>query len=218
MKIPPRVTFMAQMMACLWSSIVQICVMNWALGAIENVCDSTQKDNFSCPNARVFFNASIIWGAIGPKRMFSSGQIYNPMMYFWLAGFLFPIAIYLGARMFPRSPIRYLSAPLILGGSGLIPPATPLNYLSWGIVGYVFNKYIRGRWRGWWTYYNYVVSAGLDVGLTLCTILIFLTLSLTNTDFPSWWGTDIAANTLDASGDAIQIRMKDGDTFGPKTW
>lgn len=218
MKIPPRVTFMAQMISCLWSSIVQICVMNWALGSISGVCQPDQKDRYTCPNGRVFFNASIIWGVIGPKRIFSGGQIYNPLMYFFLAGFLLPIAVYLLARKWPRSPARYINAPIIFGGTGLIPPATPLNYLSWGIVGFIFNKLIRDRHRGWWSYYNFITSAALDVGLMLSTILIFLTLFMTNTSFPSWWGTSIAENTMDASGNAIRVRLAPGETFGPKSW
>jgi OPT family oligopeptide transporter len=218
MKIPPRVTFSAQMVAGVWSSLVQIATMNWALGAIKDVCDKHQANHYTCPNGRVFFNASVIWGVIGPARIFSVGQLYSPLMFFWIAGAVLPVAIYFGARALPRSPIRYLSAPLIFSGAGLIPPATPLNYLSWGIVGFVFNKLIRDRFRGWWMQYNYVLSAGLDVGLALCTILIFLTLNLTSTDFPSWWGTDIAQNTMDASDSAIQIVLPEGQTFGPKTW
>lgn len=218
MKLPPRVTFAGQLVACLWSSIVQICTMNWALGAIKNVCDAEQANRYTCPNGRVFFNASIIWGVIGPSRMFSPGQIYSGLMWFWLAGAILPVAIYLGARYWPKSPIRYLSAPVIFGGAGLIPPATPLNYLSWGIVGLVFNRYIRNRFRGWWMHYTYVLSAGLDVGLALCTILIFLTLQLTNTSFPDWWGTNIAADTMDASGKAIQIKLPAGEKFGPGSW
>ncbi|KAJ5453958.1 Sexual differentiation process protein isp4 [Penicillium daleae] len=218
MKIPPRVTFAAQMVAGVWSSLVQIAVMNWALGAIKDVCKAHQANHYTCPNGRVFFNASVIWGVIGPARIFSIGQLYSPLMFFWIAGAVLPVAIYFGARALPRSPIRYLSAPLIFSGAGLIPPATPLNYLSWGIVGFVFNKFIRDRFRGWWMQYNYVLSAGLDVGLALCTILIFLTLNLTSTNFPSWWGTDIAANTMDASDTAIQVVLPEGQTFGPKTW
>ncbi|KAL1964858.1 hypothetical protein VTN77DRAFT_6360 [Rasamsonia byssochlamydoides] len=218
MKVPPRVTFAAQMISALWSSVVQIAVMNWALSAISDVCSQGQVSHFSCPNGRVFFNASIIWGAIGPQRIFSPGALYSPMLWFFLAGFILPVLIYLGARAFPKSPIRYLSAPIIFGGAGLIPPATPLNYLSWGIVGFVFNKYIRNRWRGWWMHYNYVFSAGLDVGLALCTILIFVTLQLTNTSFPSWWGTEIAANTMDASDTAVQVVLPPGETFGPTSW
>ncbi|EAU32140.1 conserved hypothetical protein [Aspergillus terreus NIH2624] len=218
MKVPPRLTFAAQMIACLWCSVVQVAVMNWALATIPGICTTTQPDHYQCPNGRVFFNASIIWGVIGPERMFSSGQLYSSLMYCWLAGALLPVLIYVGARVFPRSRIRFLSAPIIFGGAGLIPPATPLNYLTWGIVGLIFNKFIRDRWRGWWMQYNYVLSAGLDVGLALCTILIFLALNMTKTTFPSWWGTDIASNTLDAEGTAVQIVLPDGEKFGPKSW
>jgi OPT family oligopeptide transporter len=165
MKIPPRLTWTAQMVAGLWSSLVQIATMNWALGTIKDVCSQDQPNHYSCPNGRVFFNASIIWGLIGPKRMFSIHELYSPLLIFFAVGAILPVVVYFLARAFPKSPIRYINAPILFGGAGLIPPATPLNYLSWGIVGFVFNKYIRGRYRGWWMQYNYVFSAGLDVGL-----------------------------------------------------
>lgn len=217
MKIPPRVTFMAQMVSCAWSSLVQIAVMNWALGSIPGVCTQDQPNHYSCPNGRVFFNASVIWGVIGPAKMFSPGQMYNPMMYFWIVGLLLPIFIYILARYNPKGPWRYLNAPIIFAGSGLIPPATPLNYLSWGIVGFIFNKVIRDRARGWWMQYNYVFSAGLDVGLALSTIVIFLALQMQSISFPTWWGNTVI-NTLDANDAAIQVVLPSGQTFGPKSW
>ncbi|RAH73947.1 small oligopeptide transporter, OPT family [Aspergillus aculeatinus CBS 121060] len=216
MKIPPRVSFSGQMVAALWSSIVQIAVMNWGLATIKDVCSLDQVNHYTCPNGRVFFNASVIWGLIGPQRMFSPGQMYVSLQWFWLAGALLPVIIYLAARMWPKSNIRYLSAPLIFGGAGLIPPATPLNYLTWGVVGMIFNKYIRDKFRGWWMHYNYILSAGLDVGLDLCTILIFLTIDLTGASFPDWWGTRIASGTMDTMGTAIQKTVN--GTFGPATW
>lgn len=217
-QVPPRVTFACQMIACAWCSVVQIAVINWALGSIEDVCHQDQKNHFSCPNGKVFFNASIIWGAIGPKRIFSSGQLYSPMLYFFIPGLILPAAIYFGARMFPKSPIKYLSAPIIFGGAGLIPPATPLNYISWGVVGYIFNKVIRNRHRGWWSFYNYILSAGLDVGLAFSTILIFSALEMTNTSFPAWWGNTGALNTLDYNYAAVQATVGQGETFGPTKW
>jgi OPT family small oligopeptide transporter len=39
MKIPPRITFWCQVVATIWAVFVQIAVMNWALGTIENCCD-----------------------------------------------------------------------------------------------------------------------------------------------------------------------------------
>ena len=80
MKVPPRVTFMCQVVATIWASIVQIAVMNWTLNNIDEVCtpyvmhifkrervltifgNSTQSGNFTCPNGRAFFSSSIVWG------------------------------------------------------------------------------------------------------------------------------------------------------------
>ncbi|CAD6583618.1 MAG: hypothetical protein ASARMPRED_001375 [Alectoria sarmentosa] len=223
MKIPWRSMFMAQTVATLWACIVQVAVLEWALGgAITDVCTEHQVNKFNCPNGRVFFNASVIWGLIGPQRIFSPGSIYANLQWFWMAGALAPVVFYLLARAFPRSNFRYLSAPLIFGGSGDIPPATPLNYLAWGLVGYVFNKYIRNKYRGWWMRFNYITSAGLDTGLAICTIIIILTVNLTNTAMPSWWGVSVANNNMDNLDSAVKIPNPNptapGRFFGPTVW
>ncbi|KAK3176727.1 hypothetical protein OEA41_008052 [Lepraria neglecta] len=223
MKIPPRSMFMAQTIATVWACIVQVGVLEWALGgAIADICTEHQANKFNCPNGRVFFNASVIWGLIGPQRIFSPGSLYANLQYFWLAGILTPILFYVLARMFPRLPFKYLSAPLIFGGSGQIPPATPLNYLSWGIVGYVFNKHIRNKYRGWWMRFNYITSAGLDVGLAICTIVIILAVNLTNTHMPSWWGVSAANNNADNLDTAVRYPNPNpsapGRFFGPTQW
>jgi len=219
MKIPPRTLFMGQVIASVWTCFVQVAVLNWALGgAISNICEPENPSHFTCPNGRVFFNASIIWGVIGPQRMFNPGQIYGHMMWFFLAGALLPVAIYLGARMYPKSPVRYLSAPLIFGGTGAIPPATPLNYLTWATVGFIFNKFIKDRHRGWWSQYNYITSAGLDIGLAVSTIIIFFCLTLTNTSPPNWWGNNVVSSTLDFQESAVQRVLPEGQIFGPTRW
>ncbi|KAJ5628655.1 hypothetical protein N7490_010883 [Penicillium lividum] len=125
MKIPPRVTFWAQMASCIWSSVVQVAVLNWAFGSISDICSSTQPNKYTCPNGRVFFNASVIWGVIGPKRMFSIGQMYSSLQWFWLAGVALPILIWLAAKKWPHSKAKFLNAPVIFSGTGMIPPATP---------------------------------------------------------------------------------------------
>ncbi|SLM38966.1 small oligopeptide opt family [Lasallia pustulata] len=217
MKVPPRVMFSSQVIATLWSCFVQVAVFEWALGSIPDVCTQTQSNHYSCPNGRVFFNASVIWGLIGPQRIFSPGNIYSGLLWFWLVGALLPVVIYVAARMFPKSNIRYLSAPIIFGGTGYIPPAMPLNYLSWGIIGFVLNKYIMNKYRGWWMRFNYLTSAGLDVGLAISTIVIFLCLDLTNQSPPNWWGNTAPANTMDFLDTAIQKTVAPGEFFGPRT-
>lgn len=179
MKVPPRDLFWAQGIASVWSCFVQVAVLRWAFANIPDICSPDQVDNYSCPNGSVFFTASIIWGVIGPSRMFSGNAIYAGLQWFWLAGALFPVVLWYCAKRFPKSPTRFLSAPLLFGSTGYIPPATPLNYMTWGIVGFIFQKLIRDRKRGWWLYYNYVTSAALDAGLALSTIVIFFALQYT---------------------------------------
>ncbi|KAF2664976.1 small oligopeptide transporter, OPT family [Microthyrium microscopicum] len=217
MKVPPRTLFWGQLVASLWSCIVQVAVLYWAFGNINDICDLKQSARFSCPNGRVFFNASIIWGLIGPQRIFSGDGTYKNLQYFWLVGAIFPVMVYFGAKRWPKSPIKYINAPLIFGGTGNLPPATPLTYLSWGFVGFIFNKFIRNRYRGWWSMYNYVTSAALDAGLAISTIIIFFALLLPQVNPPNWWGNNVVATTLDYQGGATQATAP-GGKFGPATW
>lgn len=66
--------------------------------------------------------------------------------------------------------------------------------------------------------YNYLTSAGLDVGLALCTIVIFFALQLPNVDMVEWWGVTAPANTMDTLGTAVVRMVADGETFGPAVW
>ncbi|KAK8851665.1 small oligopeptide transporter [Apiospora arundinis] len=218
MKVPPRVMFWSQLVAAFWSAILQIGVMNWALGNIEGICTDEQKDSYTCPQASVFYTASVVWGAIGPARMFSPGAMYANLQWFWLLGAITPVITWFFARRYPKSLWRYVSMPLVFGGSGMIPPATDYNYISWGIVGLTFNYWIRKKWNGWWMYYNYVTSAALDCGLIVATLIIFLTLQLTNAKPPQWFGNLDVMTNLDQTGKAISMTVPEGQTFGPSTW
>lgn len=218
MKVPPRVMFWSQLIASIWSAIVQIAVMNWALGSIAQVCTDDQPNSYTCPGGKVYFTASIVWGAIGPARMFSRGALYSGLQWFWLVGVVAPVVTWFLARRNPRSIFRYVNVPLFFGGSGLIPPATTYTYLCWGACGAVFNYFIKRRWTGWWMQYNYITSAALDCGLIVATIVIFFTLYLTSAAPPSWYGNTAVYETLDQTGMAIKTFMAPGEKFGPTTW
>ncbi|RTE74588.1 hypothetical protein BHE90_010951 [Fusarium euwallaceae] len=218
MKIPPRTMFLTQVVATTFSCFIQIVVLNLALNNIEDVCEPHQADHFTCPGGRVFFAASIIWGLLGPARMFSPGQVYSGLFAFFIVGAITPIIIYLAAKRWPRSPVRYLMAPLIFGGAGSIPPATPLNYLSWGVVGFVFQFWIKKRHFRWWTRLNFLTSSALDLGLALATLFIFFAFTLHGVEPPSWWGNNVVSTTMDVQGTAIQAHVAKGERFGPESW
>lgn len=219
MKVPPKTLFWSQTIATFWGGLVQTAVYGWAINTIPNICEADQKDQFTCPYGNTFFTASVVWGLIGPARSFNPGMIYHSVLWFFLLGLLLPIAVFVGAKVWPNSRIKAVCAPLVIGGSGYIPPATPISYLSWGAVGFLFNRLIKNRRRGWWMQYNYITSAGLDTGLAVCTILIFFTIQLTKTQVPQWWGNVNVFNTLDASVDSnVQKMVSPGKIFGPRTW
>lgn len=218
MKVAPRLLFWAQLIASIWSAIVQISVMNWALAHIPNVCSQFGETQFSCPSAQVFFTASIIWGALGPARMFTGKALYASLQWFWLAGAVVPIIAWLFAKRYPRSLWRYVNVPLIFGGSGWIPPATTYNYFCWGIVGTLFNYFLKKRRTGWWMQYNYITSAALDSGLFIGMIIIMLLLGLPGVNFPSWAGNEVPFRTLDAQNLAIRVDLIRPQKIGPTEW
>ena len=108
MKIPPRSMFWSQVVATIVSGTVQLGVQAWMFGNIEDFCLENQKNGFICPNTQVFGTASIIWGVIGPRLQFSPGQIYHPLLYFFLLGAIAPIIPWAIARKRPGSVFKYV--------------------------------------------------------------------------------------------------------------
>ena len=75
MKIPPRLMFTGQFFATVVASFTSIVGQAWALDNIPDICSRHQKYFFTCPNLDVFETSSIIWGGIGPRRLFSAGGL-----------------------------------------------------------------------------------------------------------------------------------------------
>lgn len=197
--------FTAQVAATTVSCFVQVGVLNYALANIEGVCTKEQEQHFTCPGAKVFYSASVIWGLLGPQRIFSPGQVYSILLIMFPIGAALPVVFWLLAKKCPKWGFKYAMAPIILGGGGSIPPATPLNYLSrppllylnfllsltvitaWGIVGFIFQKVIRGRYFRWWSRLNYLTASGLDTGLAISTLVIFFIFTVNGIKAPKWW-------------------------------
>lgn len=219
MKVPPRSMFRAQAFAVVWLSVVQVCAYNFLMGNIKGICDEDQPQGITCPNARTFYNASVIWGVIGPKLMFGAGGLYSWCNWFWLIGFMCPLIQYLVARRNPRSFARYLMFPVIFGAGAQIPPATTWNLLIWVIVGLIFNWGLKRMYKGWWTRYNYTLSGALDIGFAFCAICVALGLGLSSSTFPDWWGTRVVESTLDYKHHAVSKVLGPNDpSIGPSHW
>lgn len=112
MKIPPKTLFFAQGSATILGALTQAGVtlvsdsgfhcrlkrgladtlgLQWMLGHVNHICESDRTNGFSCPNGRTTFSSSIIWGAIGPGRVYSIGKIYSGLLHFFWLGAVLPI-------------------------------------------------------------------------------------------------------------------------------
>ncbi|OJJ03412.1 hypothetical protein ASPVEDRAFT_890167 [Aspergillus versicolor CBS 583.65] len=199
--ISPGSVFLTQCVGIAIGTVGQVAVINWALGHIKGICTSDAINGFSCPFARTDFNTSIIWGAIGPRRFFSTVSGYRSLFYLLILGGSLPVLVFLLRRRYPKSMWRYVNVPLFLGGLNYIPPATGMNYGSWAIVGLVFGVFIRRNHNAWWRSYNYVLGSALDSSVSLAGLIIFFTIYYTGaSDKFSWWGTEVYKNTCDYKG------------------
>ncbi|KAG8831066.1 hypothetical protein FRC18_007173 [Serendipita sp. 400] len=220
MKIPPRLMFLAQTIATFVACFVVVGVQAWMFGNIPHLCELKHPDHFTCPQARVFGTASLIWGGIGPQRIFNAGQIYHPLLYFFLIGAILPIPFYLASRKWPQSWFKYVNLPVFMNGTSLMPPATGINFSSWAMTGFIFQYWIRRRHFQWWSRYNYILSAALDSGVAVGSIIIFFCLQYPNNGGFElvWWGNTVNTNTLDYNASAALTPDGPNRTFGLLSW
>ncbi|KAL0673526.1 hypothetical protein Bca4012_001507 [Brassica carinata] len=133
----------------------------WLMAEIPHLCDKSllpPDSEWTCPMDRVFFDASVIWGLVGPRA-------------------IAPFLVWLASKAFPAQKwISNIHFPVILGATAMMPPAMVVNFTSWCIVAFIFGHFVFKYKREWWKKYNYVLSGGLDAGTAFMTILIFLAL------------------------------------------
>ncbi|GLB36767.1 putative oligopeptide transporter [Lyophyllum shimeji] len=198
MKVPPRIMFLSQVLATVIAGTTQLGVQAWMFTNIKGICQTDQPDGFICPSTEVFGTASIIWGENLPRACVTYGSLCVTVL-------------------------TWRSFPVIFNGTGLIPPATAINYVPWAAVGFIFQYVIRRRHFSWWTKYNYVLSAALDSGVAVSILLIFFALQFPKkgtigaTTLGSWWGNTVPFTGADFKGTPVRP-LAPGTTFGPSKW
>ncbi|KAA8547517.1 hypothetical protein F0562_003946 [Nyssa sinensis] len=193
MKIPPRAMFMAQMAGTLVSALVHLGTAWWLMDTIPDICDRAllpASSPWTCPGDHVFYDASVIWGLIGPRRIFGDLGYYSSINWFFLAGAIAPLLVWLAHKAFPNQHwIRLVTMPVLLGSTINMPPATAVNYTSWIIIGFLSGFIAYRYYRNWWSRHNYVLSGALDAGLAFMGVLLYLCLGMEHVNL-NWWGSN----------------------------
>ncbi|XP_018859946.1 oligopeptide transporter 7-like isoform X2 [Juglans regia] len=190
MKIPPRTMFMAQVVGTLIAGLVYLGTAWWLMETIPDICEDTSSV-WTCPSDTVFYDASVIWGLIGPRRIFGDLGTYEAVNWFFLGGAVAPILVWLAAKAFPQQEwIRLINMPVLIGATGSMPPATAVNYTTWVIAGFLSGFVAYRYMPDWWQRHNYVLSGALDAGLAFMGVLLYFCLGLEGISL-SWWGNDL---------------------------
>ncbi|KAF8934116.1 OPT family small oligopeptide transporter [Dissophora ornata] len=190
MKIPPRVMFMAQLVSTIISGLINLATALWLVNSRPHIC-THEGYPFTCRNTNTFYSASIIWGAIGPARVFGSkdGALYAPVQWGFLVGAVLPIPFWYAAKKFPNITwLKYVHWPVLLAATSNMPPALPYFYANGLFLGFIFAFLLRRYRYDWWARYNYLTSAALDTGVAVCGLIIFFAIQSWEGEMPYWWG------------------------------
>ncbi|KAK0580749.1 hypothetical protein LWI29_005784 [Acer saccharum] len=195
MKIPPKSMFVAQLTGGIISAVVNFCTSWWLISTVENICDPKNLPKgspWTCPTQRTVYDNSIIWGMIGPRRVFFPEGMYSKLFYFLLIGVIPPLLVWAMSKYFPEKKwIKSINVPNIFGGVLFLLAAGAVNYWSWITVGVLFNVIIYNKYKDWWTKYNYVLANGLDLGVAFQFLLTSATLQINDIYGVNWWGLDV---------------------------
>lgn len=139
----------------------------------------------------MFYDASVIWGLIGPRRIFGDLGYYSAINWAFLFGAVAPVVVWVASKAFPNQHwIRLIIVPVLLSGTINMPPATAVNYNSWVIIAFASGFIAYRYYRNWWSRHNYVLSGALDAGLAFMGVLLYLCLEMEDVSL-DWWGSRV---------------------------
>lgn len=185
--IAPRVTFMAQLFATVVSTLVCVGILNFQMTQIPEVCSPTQPDHFTCPGTNTFFTAAVLWGTLGPRRMFGAGAIYNGLLWCFLIGAVLPFPFYFLGKKYKT--FERFHVPVFLYGALLWAPYSLANIWSAMPIAYFFNVFVKKRYLAWWSKYNYLTTTSFTSAIALSAIVMFFALQWPGVVI-SWSGND----------------------------
>lgn len=210
-RVPPRALFRVQMLSVLITSFAAVGIINWQLsGAIHDMCNPEQRQKFTCQNTRTFFSASVIWGVIGPKRVFNN--IYPTLKYSFLIGVFVPIPFYIAEKYTKWG--KFINIIVFLSGILSFAPTNFMYTLPNYYVAIAFNYVIKKRYTSWWQKYNYLMYAAITAGAAWSAFIMFFATEYKHIVSVNWWGNTVPYAGVDVAGPVLKTELPPQGYFG----
>ncbi|KAL6454682.1 LOW QUALITY PROTEIN: OPT2 Oligopeptide transporter 2 [Candida maltosa Xu316] len=193
-KLPPRAVYRVQILSIFIASFIQLAILNFQITGIKDYCDPYNTQKFTCPSSRTFFSASVLWGTIGPKKVF--GGLYPILEWCFLIGFLLAFPCIAFKRWAPRKLAKNFEPSIIIGGFLNYAPYNLSYYIPGFYASFAFMHYIRNKYEAWWQKYNYILSTGLTAGIAFCSIIMFFAVMYHDKEV-EWWGNIVPYSGVD---------------------
>ncbi|KAG0025714.1 hypothetical protein BGZ81_006965 [Podila clonocystis] len=196
MKIPPRSMFVGQFWGTIVGGFFNYLTMILIIDAQRDALSKKKPDPnglWTGQRVETFWGSGLIYGALGPARMFSFQAKYWFVYIGFLIGFIAPGIIWLLSRKFPKYDWSKVNIAIFAGGMGAFPNGYSVGVLPSLFVALTSQWYIATYKKEFWKKYVFILSAALDTGAAFTGLLIFLFLGggispKLEVKIPSWWG------------------------------
>ncbi|KPM35146.1 Sexual differentiation process protein isp4 [Neonectria ditissima] len=214
-KIPPRHTFSAQIVATFISTFVCVGVLNFQMTFIDDVCTENARFKLTCPGVNTFFTASVLWGTVGPSKIWGHNGQYSETLIGFPLGVAVVVLFWGLNKKFPKWTWTRQIHPVAIMYGGIVwaPynmsyvwPSVPIAYFSW--------IYLKSRFLGLWSKYNFVLSAAWSCGIAISGIIMFFALQYNGNEY-EWWGNNVAYRGCEDTACTLKT-LKPGEYFGPR--
>jgi hypothetical protein len=202
--LPPRCTFVVQMVGTCVGAVFNYIMMVSIVENQREILLSIQGTNiWSGQNVQQYNSQAIAWGGLA-NHLFNVGQRYEWIPLSFLIGFIIPLPFWGLHKLFPRAGFSYWNTAIITWYIGWLCVGINSSILTFFLVGWFSQFYLRKYKPAFFIKYNYILSAAMDGGTQVIVFIMTFAVfggSGKSVPFPLWWANNAGDDTYSANFD-----------------